>query len=328
MFTVQHWQRGRDELQKQYNLLTEEIAPLIEVVVIATDPEEKFRLKGRLKAREAERNEVAKQIQELEDQIEALDITSRLHKALLKLDYHQQEMLFRQLIGRSQVGAFLIHGEPDYGQSWLLNRLVSQVPHVGVGKVIPINLQFRGRRWDFDAMQREMRRCVGLANARSLQDVVEQIHSWWQTQTVVLIFHNVDTIDAQYMREFIQGFWLPLVERAMNVPCRSPYYRLLMFLIDNNGCVDTWNFDCVEQLDASWKPHVPIKPPRLNRMHRDDLMSWVRYECATLPASILNTQIEDILEKSEKGIPQFVLEHICELCNCDWYEKEPLWIRY
>jgi inactive STAND len=205
---------------------------------------------------------------------------------------------------------------------------VNQVPFVTVGKVIPINLQFRGRRWDFDAVQREIRRCVGLANTHSLQDVVEQIHGWWQTQTVVLIFHNLDTMDAKYMQEFIQRFWLPLVDKAINVPCQSPYYNLLMFLVDNSGCVDTWSFDCVEQLDASWKPHVPIRPPRLSLIQSDDLINWVRHECAVLPSGILNIQIEEILKQSSDGVPQTVLEYICELCGCDWYEKEHIWIKY
>ena len=328
MPTIRHLERQRDELQRQYDLLSTLIQGLGERLVLETNPAEELKLMMQKEHSDDKRRKIDEQIQVLDEQIETLDIASKLHKALLKLDFHRQEILFRQLIGRSQVGAFLISGEPGFGQSWLLNRLISQVPYVTVGNVIPINLQFRGRRWDFDAMQREIKRRVGLTNTHSLQDVIEQIHGWWQTQTVVLVFHNLDTIDAKYMQEFIHGFWLPLVDKAINVPCQSPYYKLLMFLVDNNGCVDTWSFDCVEQLDASWKPHILIKPPRLSPIQSDDLLSWVRHEYAVLPSGILNIQIEEILRNSSDGFPQAVLEYICELCGCDWYEKEHIWIKY
>ena len=286
MPTIRHLQQQREELQKQYDLLSTLMQNLGERLVVETDPVEEFKLLKQKEHLEAKRTSIDEQIESLDFQIETLDIASRLHKALLKLNYHHQEMLFQRLIDTSQVGAFLIHGEPGHGQSWLLNRLVNRVPYITVGKVIPINLQFRGRRWDFEAIQRELKRCVGLANTHTLQEVVEHIHSWWQTQTVVLIFHNVDTMDVKYMQEFIQGFWLPLVDKAINVPCRSPYYKLLMFLVANSEYVDEWHFDCVEQLDASWRPHIPIKPPRLTPIGTEELVTWMQRECAALPAKI------------------------------------------
>ncbi len=328
MPTIRHLQQQCDELQKQYDLLSTLIQNLGERLVGETDPVEEFKLLKQKEHLEAKRTNIDEQIESLDVQIEALDIASRLHKALLKLNYHHQEMLFQRLIDTSQVGAFLIHGEPDHGQSWLLNRLVNRVPYITVGKVIPINLQFRARRWDFDAIQRELKRCLGLANTHSLQEVVGQIHSWWQTQTVVLIFHNVDSMDTKYMQEFIKGFWLPLVDKAINVPCRSPYYKLLMFLVAHSEYVDEWHFDCVEQLDSSWRPHIPIKPPRLAPIGTEELVMWMQYECAALPAKIRKIQVEDILKHSKEGVPEFVLEYICELCDCDWFEKEHLWIKY
>ena len=54
----------------------------------------------------------------------------KLYSALLKLGYRQQARLFRRAIESESVAAFLIHGLPEYGQRWLLNRLVVQhLPH-------------------------------------------------------------------------------------------------------------------------------------------------------------------------------------------------------
>jgi len=328
MFTVQHLQQQRNELQKQYELLSAQIQLLGESHAIEPNPVEEFKLKKQLEHAETKRHEVVEQIQVLEDQIEVLDNGSRLYKALLKLNYHNQVNLFLQLIERSQVGAFVIHGESEHGQSWLLNRLVRLVPRNMTGKVVSVNLQCLTHRWDIDALRYQLRRCASLTASHSLQEIAEQVHGWWQTQTVILIFHNLDVMDAKYIQKFFQDFWLPLVEKARSVPCPSPYYRLLMFLVDHGGSVDTWPISFAERLDSSWQPDIPIRPPRISRFPRDVLVKWIEHELETLPAKMRSIEVEDILKNSEDGIPQFVLEYICDLCDCDWFEREHIWIRY
>ena|ERR1700730_11957704 len=127
------------------------------------------------------------------------------------------------------------------------------------------------------------------------------------------------------MREFIQSFWMPLVDKALNAPCSSPYYKLLVFLVDNDGYIDAWPFEVAEQLDDSWKPHIPVKPPKLAPILNDELITWMRYEGERLPFKL---QAEDILKRNKDGVPQYVLEEICDLCDCNWFEREHLWIKY
>src|SRR5205807_6002675 len=121
--------------------------------------------------------------------------------------YHRQADLFKTLIDKSSVGAFIIYGEEDYGQGWLLNRLIYRVPRTTTGLIFPINLKPRGGRWGLDALHSEFkRRYPSLANTLSLQDIVDRVHEWWHTQTVILIFHNVDALDTEQMKEFFHGF--------------------------------------------------------------------------------------------------------------------------
>jgi hypothetical protein len=324
MFTVQHLQQQRAELQEEYNLLSSTIRKLRDSHAVETDPALISKLEYQIQEYEERREKVVPKIEDLDAKINTLDQTANLYGALLKLNFHNQVALFRKLLNKSQVGAFLIYGEQDYGQRWLLNRLINQVPSNTAGKIILINLTSLTRRWGLDALHREFRRQQGLAGTLSLEDVVDQVHAWWQTQTVILIFHNLNALET-HMREFIQSFWMPLVDKALNAPCSSPYYKLLVFLVDNDGYIDAWPFEVAEQLDDSWKPHIPVKPAKLAPILNDELITWMTYEGDRLPFKL---QAEDILKRNKDGVPQYVLEEICDLCDCNWFEREHLWIKY
>jgi hypothetical protein len=35
-----------------------------------------------------------------------------------------------------------------------------------------------------------------------------------------------------------------------------------------------------------------------------------------------------ILENSDGGLPQAAIYRICELCDCNWYDWEKVWLKY
>jgi hypothetical protein len=248
--------------------------------------------------------------------------TSQLYNALLTLNYHEQVRLFRQFLEQSrQVGAFMIHGEPSYGQSWLLHRLIRGVPRSSTGIVFPFSFKRLARGRSLEVLWRELAGWVGLKNLYSPQSIVEQVHKLWQTQTVILILHGLGLIEEEYLKKFVQNFWLPLAERARNVPCQSPDRYLLLFLVDDDGNVEEWN---VAKQPSPEEPHFPIKLGKITPISTDELTSWIRHAVDVLPTTVT---IQDILEGND-GIPELVLERICNLCGCDWYEREKVWIKY
>jgi inactive STAND len=294
MFAVQHLQRKRAELREVYDSLSGIIRRLWESHAVETDPAVMHKLEYQIQEYEERRDRIVVRIEDLDTKINTLDHSTNLYHALLKLDYRNQVALFRKLLSQSQVGAFMIYGEPEYGQRWLLNRLIQSVSYCTAGKIVSINLMSIAHRWGLEALHREFRRQQGLARTLSLTDVVDQVHSWWQTQTVILIFHNLNAMDVEHMQELVQGFWKPLVEKAMSEPCSSANYKLLVFLIDNDGCIDAWPFEVAEQLDDTWQPYIPVKPPKLTPILQDELMTWMTYEGERLP---LKLQVEDILQR-------------------------------
>lgn len=269
--------------------------------------------------------------------VEALDYiwriidSDQLYGLLVKLGYRQQTRQFRRLINNHAVAALLIYGAPEYGQRWLLNRLVNQyLPNSVTGKIIKIDLFRRSQQSDVKALWRELAKRVGLGSKAPTSEIIERIYKWWETQNVLLIFHGVDILTEPCFQELVEDFWLPLANRARDYLEGNQGYKLLLFFIDYDGCVGNWNAPFVEKIDSVWRPHIPIRSPKLVEISDDDLMDWIGFEYTDLPHDFANEDaiIQEILENSEDGIPEQVLQDICDRCGFDWYEESDKWMKH
>jgi hypothetical protein len=325
----------REELLKLLGLLDEKILFLKGKKITEANPLVLFQL-----GKEIEEGETERQI--LKQQIESLNCSTssqNLYLALLKLGYKDQILAFRRFVRSQSIGAFLIHGCPDYGQRWLLNRLVTQ--HIDDGtssKVLPIELHRIGRRIDISTLWRELGGRCGLRRQSTVADIkeeiVERVYQWWQTQNVVLIFHDVDCMPENYLQQLIQEFWLKLATQARETASPTRKYRLLMFLVDYEGCVGTRETLFVERIEPNWEGKIPVKLPVINPFCEDELNDWldmVEMEFDELPLTEIISQKDDlvqkILENSDNGIPELTFSEICDRCECNWYEAKDRWLK-
>ncbi len=258
---------------------------------------------------------------------------TNLYSALLKLGYQQQAELFLRAIDTESVAAFLIHGLPEYGQRWLLNRLVVEyVPLHSVSKVVTLDLSRSARRSDVDACWRELGRRLNLrGNALTAKAVAEGVYRWWLTQDVIFVLHDVNTMPEASLVNLIEQFWLPLTQQVQAAPGGESDRKLLMFLVDYQGKADQWQLPWVEKLDASWDPRKPIKPPKLQEFTDQDLMDWIVSQFRDLPPALtqgISETVEEILAQSDSGVPELVLQEICRQCGCDWFEELDKWLKY
>lgn len=183
-----------------------------------------------------------------------------------------------------------------------------------------------GRSWDFNAILREIGRQVDLRNP-SLEDFVKRIHNCWQTQTVILIFDCVSVIDRPVLREIKEKLWHELVNKSTRRTRSEGDLKLLMFLVDDSGQISQWPFDYAEQLDTSWTPVMPIKPPVIAPIEIAELESWIHREIDNLPdeiLDILDISPQDFLQQTNGGIPQCVLEYLWEMGSCELSELREL----
>lgn len=327
MSAEQHLYNKHLALQEHYDLVAEKLKRLHCDYAIAADTIIRFQLEKQIEQTETELDQLAQQLHELERALSS----GRLYQALLKLGYRQQTRAFRKFIEAHSTAGFLIHGSPEYGQRWLLNRLVVQhVPNLIAGKNVRIELSRIARRSDSAALWRELGGRVGLGRQSSIPEIAERVYQWWQTQNVLLIFYDVDCLCETYLHQLIQDFWLPLTTKIRAVTPQASQFKLLMFLVDYEGCTGSWNIPFVERLDTTWKPDNPVKLPKIIEFSEDELTNWLEYTADDLPTKLIDNvdeTIQTILNNSDNGIPEAVLGEICYLSGCNWYEQEEKWLR-
>jgi len=327
MSSEQHLQHKRYALQQQYDLLVEKESRLRRDFAIEANTSVRFQLEKQIEQTEAELNELAQHLDELERALSS----GRVYRALMKLGYREQTRAFRRFVETNSVAAFLIHGSLYYGQRWLLNRLVVQnVPNIMAGKVVRIELGRIARRIDSAALWRELSGRVGLGRQSSISEIAERVYQWWRTQNVLLIFYDVDCLSETFLHELIRDFWLPLGTKVREATPQASPFKLLMFLIDYEGCVGSWNVPFVERLDPTWKPDNPVKLAENTEFSKDELTNWLEYAADELPTKLidqLDETVQTILKNSDNGIPEPALGEICHLSGCNWYDEEEKWLR-
>jgi hypothetical protein len=324
MFSVRHLQQRREELQQQYNLLSEKIGFLRKKHAIEAGTLVAFQLDKEIERVEVERDRLLKQILTIERSCES----ERIHSELFRLNYIAQVQLFREFITEKRIGAFLVHGSREHGQIWLLKRLLQKIPESTVTPPISFYLSRRVLRTDIAALWRELGRQMGVQDYSSQQEIAQNVVAQLKTQHIILIFHDLDCIDEIYLQELIRDFWLPLVNSTPQTICSSNEFFLLMFLVDRDGCVNTWNLGFADRLDLLWKPHIPIRLPMIDPLSKQVLVNWMENAIDVLPIEAtrkIDYTVQIILEKSE-GIPERVFAQIFGLCGCNWEEEEVKWL--
>lgn len=320
-----------EELLSLLELIDEKILFLKGKKITEANPLVQFQLGKEIEAAETERQVLAQQIESLNCSASS----QKLYFALLKLGYRDQILSFKKFVRSQSIGAFLIHGCPEYGQRWLLNRLVTQ--HIDDGtssKVLPVELHRIGRRIDISTLWRELGGRCGLPRQNTATEIIDRVYQLWQTQNVVLVFHDVDCMPDDYLQQLIQEFWLPLATQARETPSPRRKYRLLMFLVDYEGCVGTQQTLFVEKIEPNWEGKIPVKLPVINPFCDRELNEWletVEMEFDELPLTEIihqkNDLVREILENSDNGIPELTFSEICDRNNCNWYEAKDRWLK-
>ncbi|MBD0264754.1 MAG: hypothetical protein ICV78_19130, partial [Tolypothrix sp. Co-bin9] len=233
MSSVQHLQHKGEELQQQYDLLSEKIKRLRTDSAIQAGTLVGFQLDQEIGREEAKRDRLAKQIDNLESE--------RIHIELFRLNYVKQVRLFREFIEQNRIGAFLVHGSPEHGQIFLLKRLLDKIDGSSVTPLIQFSLSRKGSQTSIKALWRQLGRQMQVQDFSSPEIIARDVVSQLKNQHIILVFDGVHCMDEDYLQELISEFWLPLVNSTQEANSSSNKFFLLMFLVDQDGCVSTWD---------------------------------------------------------------------------------------
>ncbi|MGK7895405.1 MAG: hypothetical protein AB4372_17740 [Xenococcus sp. (in: cyanobacteria)] len=204
-----------EKLQQEYDELSDEIAYLRQSERTENLlPKQGYKLKRQIGQAEKQREIVQQELEKLDKTCNS----EQLYRTLLKLGYDKQVRLFVRLIQAQSVAAFLIHGSYKYGQRWLLNRLVDQyLPSCITARRIKIELGRVIGGTDVTALWQELGDRLGQRGEQpSPLEIAEGVYRWWQTENVLLIFHDVNLMPKEYLETLIGEFWKPLEHRFSN----------------------------------------------------------------------------------------------------------------
>jgi inactive STAND len=210
MSSAQYLDQEQKRLQKQYDLLTEKLNELELDLEIKTDTSVKFQLKQEIGQAKQKRDQIKEQI----EKFEKLENSEKIHNALLRLDYKPQVSLFRDFIEeqKQRVGAFLVHGESEeYGQIWLLKRLLRLVPDSKTTPLIKLNIRKKSRKNNISALWRQLGNEVGtkwnsfseIITDEEIELVIQGVTKRLKTDHFILILHEVECTSEDDLNELI-----------------------------------------------------------------------------------------------------------------------------
>ncbi len=258
-------------------------------------------------------------LQKSDDFILLTSNSEKLKNALWKLNYFNQQNLFDDAISQVKpAAAFLIHGKPNYGQSWLVNLLKYKVPyHTDAWQK---GIYIKPHRKDIQTLWQSL--ANELKTDPSAEAVVKELYQHWQTRTVIIALHDVDLIAGSCLQQFINELWQPLVARVNGVPLPQRRHRIVLFLVDNKNSklkLET-SISLGGKPDRN-KPHIPLALQEIEPFNQDLIETWVGVQ------SELLSQLWESLEPIEKVMgeiierdnqPISVLKDICQCFELNW----------
>jgi hypothetical protein len=247
-------------------------------------------------------------------------------EALQEFNYSNEVGIFAQFLGaNAPVGAFLICGEEQAGQSWLLNRLWRDQVRAstsGVKYKLKVN-----KKWTIETIWQRVGEVLEVAADPNV--IAEKMYEYWQnSEPVALILYCVEKLNKPVLKQLIEQLWQPLANCAKESAAAVP---LLLFLVDTGGN-DSTVVNCLtanNEYDSN-SPDIPVYlrlPERFvdlainswaNR-HRNTITPLFSQYCLTEnltgnPIQTFKTQIQNYNGR-EDTTPEDVLRKICELCN-------------
>jgi len=326
---LQFIQDELDELQMQYDLVSESIRTLAEAYHIEIDPLNKLNHKRKLDKIEDERDRLKQRMISLEmrmDQSPINDVFDRI----LQLNYVEHIKLFNDFVTPHHTAAFVIHGQAKYGMRFLLKRIRQYI--AAKTRMMPACIRidlsatqkfsFLGSfnsgsvSFDVNTLWNDIGRQVGCNSSPA--EVAARLLKKWERESIVLILDKLDlTCDFNLI---VRDFWIHLSKMMQNLSFKTNNLFILMFVVDDSECLNACETELIEVYNPSWTPEIPVKLPIVDRFAAEDIGGWITDFCDLFPFYLTNCGpniIDEIIENSENGYIDLVIRCICtQLCQC------------
>lgn len=264
----------------------------------------------------------------------------KFRDTLWTLNYSQQRDKFLDIFDKPRIGAFLITGPSDAcGQRWLLNRLVQKeleddyAAHI-TDRCKPITIRFNGlNRPTLDFFWRQLRKQLATNSSPLAEpdDILNGLVAAWQERDVVIVLDDVCYPGQEFPQKLLQEFWQPLVPKLKTAVASGNWCLLVM--IDNKGlaALPDQSADLADPLAPIVLPPLPLQipPNELRGWLRDGRTRLTILEPAQkkLNLNTLDAVLNHLLHESEDGVPLYLLDELCHVCNYEWSDLQEKWMK-
>ncbi|MCA9942345.1 MAG: CHAT domain-containing protein [Anaerolineales bacterium] len=254
-----------------------------------------------------------------------------VRRALLKLNYNQQETHFQGITFKPQrMGAFLITAPtPNTEPYWLLHKLVTMLPGSHVqDEVIKIDMNMADSPAETALWWETVADFMGLNFTASQQEIVTAVNEARAYKNLIFIFDNVGHYPG-CVQIILDKFWQPLSQSADHT---GQQWQLL-FLVESQGRLGEDSLEVTELSSPTWQPTQAIPLPSINKHFQEsELQSWLLKDetKAIEPIELrLNHDPQALLQEImvKEGEPRYVMRAIGHLCQISWQSKKREWCK-
>lgn len=251
-----------------------------------------------------------------------------LFHELLNADFKHQIPVVKRILQKRKTAAFLIHGEPYCGQQLLVTRLSRLNPKWNNISPIKVDVGQRAVGGRVSYLWQHLTPWLGLPKDSQPARILERICDRLTSQDLIFIFERVNDMHPTLLDKWLQEFWQALVTRVEeDCPSQQRETHLLMFLIDNKGCLAQSELCWGQEEDEPLFPSMPLNLPPTTPFAIEVLEELIE-RVATIPELSISLELTSqiLFEKSDNGIPEFVYEEICTLCGQSWEGGLAKWL--
>lgn len=256
-----------------------------------------------------------------------------LFKLLLEIDFKEQMNLVEEVASKYQTLGFLVHGAPEHGQEILISQIHRNNKSWKKNNPININVSQKGVGRNIDNLRAKVARSLHLSPKSNQHEILRCICERLITQDVIFIFSSVDYMQIDILVLWLDEFWRPLVRMAESIRLhQKKNTHLLMFLVDYCGSISQSDITFAEKYDPlSYDPCIPVCLPCTNRFSEKMLKEWIKFAIrfssdSPIVEKLENLSADYLYEESQRGIPEYVFETICNELNTFWEGELAKWL--
>lgn len=316
----------RLRLQNEFKSLDNQLTLIRKRLTIITSVTEKYEYEHQAEDIIDRQNEASDKIRAIEQRIlDAQDV--RLFQSVSRIDYVDQFEVFKSCLEIGpKFGAFIIHGSPKHGQYLLLHRLLNYRPQFACTEPFVISFARRSMQNSVDEVWREIARNLHISTSSSPLQIVNALIKRWRAETVLIVIKSVREVPIEVVRSVMLDFWRTIAERASKEACNESFdHWLLLFVIDDAGNAVDWDIPFAGPTMQTRNSMLPVLLPEIRCFSADILIGWASsgviddYVIRSHVTRHIRTETGAVIEATSAGVPEDVLEYICQICDSNWY---------